>query len=212
MAVQNCRVARPYVAGSLWGDASQDRAYGNLRSAIWRLRKQAERLITADSSSLEVNPAAVVDIASVTKTADRLSNGSECRDADLDPNLFTREFLPGWYDEWTVVHRERLRQKSLHALEAIADRLTERGCHGEAIQAALAAVELDPLRESPHRCLIRSHVAEGNYSEAIARYDKYRSLLREELDLAPSPRMVAMIQEVTDHRRSGDATPALWAE
>lgn len=212
MALQNGRVARPYVAGSLWGDASQDRAFGNLRSAIWRLRKQAEPLITADSSSLEVNPAAVVDTASLTQAADRLNNGSDCRDADLDPNLFTHDFLPGWYDEWTVVHRERLRQRSLHALEAIADRLTDRGRHGEAIQAALVAVELDPLRETPHRCLIRTHIAEGNYSEAIARYVQYRSRLREELDIAPSQRMEAMIQELTSRRRFGDAISATWIE
>lgn len=198
MALQKGRVPRSYVAGTLWIDASQERAFGNLRSALWRLRRLAEPLISADGSTLEINQAAAVDTASLTHAAVRLCTpNAECNEADFNPALFTQEFLPGWYDEWTVVHRERLRQRSLHALEAIAERLTDRDRHSEAIQAALAAVELDPLRETPHRSLIRIHIAEGNHSEALAQYIQYRAQLREELGIAPSPRIEAIINQVT---------------
>lgn len=198
MALHEGRVPRSYVAGTLWIDTSQERAFGNLRSALWRLRRLAEPLVSADSSTLEINPTAAVDTVSLTQTAGRLCTpNSDCSETDFDPALFTQEFLPGWYDEWTVVHRERLRQRSLHALETIAERLTEKGRYGEAIQAALAAIQLDPLRETPHRCLIRTHIAEGNYSEALAQCIQYRAQLREELELAPSPRIEALMEQVT---------------
>jgi DNA-binding SARP family transcriptional activator len=198
LALQSGRVPRAYVAGTLWLDASQERAFGNLRSALWRLRRETETLIDADSQTLEVNPRAVVDIATVTRSADRLcASATECSEHDVDPTPFTKEFLPGWYDEWTVVHRERLRQRSLHALEAIAEHLTEMGRHSEAIQAALAAIEIDTLRETPHRCLISTHIAEGNYSEAVSHYNQYRDDLRRDLGISPSPRIQALVEQVT---------------
>lgn len=153
LPLQAGRVPRAYVAGTLWLDVSQERAFGNLRSALWRLRSKAKTLIDADTQTLELSLAAAVDVTAVVQCTERLgSPESTCSDTDFDATPFTEEFLPGWYDEWIVVYRERLRQRSLHALAAIARRLTDRGRHAEAIEAALAAIELDPLRKTPHRC------------------------------------------------------------
>ncbi len=57
------------------------------------------------------------------------------------------------------------------------------------MEAALAAIASEPLRESSHRALIAVHLAQGNQSEAIRQYRSYRRLIREELDLEPSPQM-----------------------
>jgi DNA-binding SARP family transcriptional activator len=45
----------------------------------------------------------------------------------------------------------------------------------------------EPLRESPHRLSVASHIAEGNHSEALQTYQSYRRLLDRELGVAPSP-------------------------
>ena len=63
--------------------------------------------------------------------------------------------LPACYDDWVLVQRDRFRQLRLHALEALCERLTASGRYGEAIDAGLAAVCAEPLRESSHRVLIR---------------------------------------------------------
>ena len=150
LALQTGRVSRAYVAGTLWLDGSQERAFGNLRSALWRLRCHTTDLVDADTQTLALTSTATIDVTTLIDTADRLCTPeSDWGDTDFDPTPFTQELLPGWYEEWTVVHRERLRQRSLHALEALAERLTTRGRYAAAIQAALAAIDLDPLRESP---------------------------------------------------------------
>ncbi len=43
------------------------------------------------------------------------------------------ELLPGWYDNWVVLQRERLRQLRMYASEALADELARVGRNGEAV-------------------------------------------------------------------------------
>jgi SARP family transcriptional regulator, regulator of embCAB operon len=96
------------------------------------------------------------------------------------------DLLPDWYDDWLVDDREGVRQLRLHALEVLSDELSLLGRHAEAIQAALAAVRLEPLRETAHATLIRAHLAEGNRSEARRQYYRCRDLLAAELAVEPS--------------------------
>jgi DNA-binding SARP family transcriptional activator len=201
LALNPGRRSRSYVAGTLWGDGTQDRAFGNLRSALWRVRRQTSALIDADTQALGLTPTTDVDVDAVLNCADRLhAPGTDRTEVESNPApnpaAFGQELLPGWSEEWVVVHRERLRQLSLHALEALADLLTDRGLHAAAIQTALSAIALDPLRESPHRCLIRTHLDEGNFSEAIAHYRDYECHLRTELGIAPSRHLEELIAQV----------------
>ncbi|WP_231851838.1 AfsR/SARP family transcriptional regulator [Modestobacter italicus] len=106
------------------------------------------------------------------------------------------DLLPGWYDDWVLVERERLHQLRLHALEATAARLAVHGRHWEALQAAYAAVRAEPLRESAHRTIVRVHLAEGNLAEAARAYELFRSLVESELGVLPTPRMTRLVQGI----------------
>ena len=85
-----------------------------------------------------------------------------------------------------LLERERVRQLRMHALEALAEKLAAAGRYGEAVQAAYAAVVAEPLRESAHRAVVRVHLVEGNVAEAVRAYDSFRTMLAEELGVAPS--------------------------
>jgi DNA-binding SARP family transcriptional activator len=111
------------------------------------------------------------------------------------PALST-ELLPGWYDEWALVEAEDWRQLRLHALEQLADRLTAREHYGDAAAAALAAVRVEPLRESPRAALIRVHIAEGNPTEALREFDRYGELLMLELGVGPTERLRALVADL----------------
>ena len=99
------------------------------------------------------------------------------------------DLLPDWCDDWVLDEREGLRQTRLHTLETLARRLGASGRHADAIQAALVAIRLEPLRETAHRSLIEIHLTEGNWSEACRQFQRYRKLLREELGVEPSDSM-----------------------
>jgi len=103
------------------------------------------------------------------------------------------DLLPGWYEDWVLLERERLGQLRAHALEVVAQRLAEAGRHGLAVQAAYAAVRAEPLRESAHRTVVRVLIAEGNLAEAMRVYQRFRGMLREELGIAPTPQMTRLV-------------------
>jgi DNA-binding SARP family transcriptional activator len=103
------------------------------------------------------------------------------------------ELLPGWYEDWVLVEAENWRQLRLHALEAAAGVLAAAGRFGEAVAAARAAVSADPLRESPRAALIAVHLSEGNQSEALLEFARYRRQLGEALALEPTDRLRALL-------------------
>ncbi len=198
LALQARPVLRVYVAGVLWIDAPEDRAFASLRSALWRLNKPACRLVDATSGQLRLAPGVRVDFRDATALAQRLLGGSAATDdRDVDWTPLAGELLPGWYDEWVLMERERYRQLGLHALEGLAQRYIDASSPGRALNPALAAVAGEPLRESAHRVLIRVHLAEGNGGEALRQYELCRRLLRDRLGLAPSPQLDALIQPLT---------------
>jgi DNA-binding SARP family transcriptional activator len=111
-------------------------------------------------------------------------------------SFLSADILPDWYEEdWVVLHRERYHQLRLHALEAMCDRFTAARRYGEAVEAGLAAVRAEPLRESAHRTLVRAHLAEGNRFEANRQYHNCRRLLHAELGLEPSPGLRELIAQ-----------------
>lgn len=198
LALNDRPLQRLYVAGKLWLDTTEERAFANLRSTLWRANRSDHRLVAVHSSQLALAAEVHVDVHEARGQARRLVEGTAAgEELGLDRLVLAGELLPDWYDDWVLIERERYRQLGLHALEALAGRLVELGRFGEAADAALAAIAGEPLRESAHRTLIGVHVAEGNASEALRQYELYRSMLSEGLSLAPSPRIEALVDELT---------------
>lgn len=188
VALHGPRVDRRFAAGSLWSDVSDDRAAGNLRSTLWRLRGAGITLIDSDKASLFLREQTSTDLGALRAWADCVLDGTLSR-ADLTVPDWTDmigELLPGWYEEWVVFERERVRQRLLHAFEALSRILCEAGRFGEAIDVAMDAVRMEPLRESAHRVLANAHLAEGNPVEARRTYLRYRDLIRGELGVDPT--------------------------
>lgn len=189
LALQDRAAHRAHVAGVLWSDVDESRACGNLRSALWRLRLPGVPLVEIVKDHLQLSPAVIVDVREAGHVARHLMNGTWSLAAEFDLRPFEGELLPGWYDDWILIERERFRQLCLHALETLCERLAGAGRFGAAVLAGVAAVTEDPLRESAHRALIKAHLAEGNPTEAIRQYRRYGDLLRSELGLEPSVHM-----------------------
>jgi DNA-binding SARP family transcriptional activator len=194
VALHERPLQRVYVAGSLWIQASDERAGASLRSSLWRLNRPGHRLVEATSTHLRLAPGVEVDVHRAFRLAERLLDGTASgEELDSASRTLGCEILPDWYDDWLLFERERFRQVSLHALEALTELLLRAGRVVRALEAALLAVRTEPLRESAHRALIRVHLAEGNRSEALRQYDLCRRLLRDRLDVEPSPQLLQLL-------------------
>ena len=128
-----------------------------------------------------------------------LNPGEQEQPGDLSDRAIaalSADLLPDWYDDWAIVEAEDWRQLRLHALDALTERLLAGGRFADAAGAALASVKAEPLRETAHAALIRVHLAEGNQAEALAAFERFRELLREELDIEPSPMLEALVKDL----------------
>jgi DNA-binding SARP family transcriptional activator len=187
---------RSYVAGSLWLDSSEERANANLRSALWRLHRNGQRLVDARGQCLALDANVVVDLRESEALAHRVLETRAGDELDIDPAALSGELLPGWYDDWILFERERFRQLRLRALDTLCDRLTEAGRFDAALEAGLAAVAGEPLRESSHRAVIRAHLADGNVAEAVRQYRLCRRLLHDHLGLEPSDQTDGLLENI----------------
>ena len=59
--------------------------------------------------------------------------------------------------------------------------------------AAMTVVRFEPLRETAQRALIEAHLAEHNRVEARRAFDRYRRLLHDEMGIAPSAELSALV-------------------
>ena len=190
---------RQHAAGTIWPESTDSHAHGCLRSTLWRLARIGS-LVESGSYGLRLVPDVWVDVAAYRSWATmivRIARSSTLESTPLDlvgpPG---GELLPGWYDDFLDLERDRLRQLRLHAAEASASLLCAEERYAEAIDVALEAVGIDPYRESAHRTLVLVHLAEGNVREAIARYEHFRALLHAELGLTPSASFQALLPTV----------------
>lgn len=199
LALHTSWVRRTLVAGTLWPESSEARAYASLRSALSRVERPVRQAVQATQMQLRLADGIIVDLARGRALAHRILAPGPLAEADLCPSAvedLSSDLLCDWYDDWALLEIEDWRQLRLHALEALAERLAAQRRFIEATRAALAAVKADALRESPHATLMRVHLAEGNRSEAIRELTRYEKLLSFELGIAPSPALRALVDTI----------------
>ncbi len=184
-------VDRLFAALQLWPDSCEDRAKANLRSTLWRLRKLPLEVLGVTGSRLRLADHVWIDVRHGVEEMAR--GGDALLESALPFRALLSDLLPDWYDDWLIIEREQLRQLTLSVLESHAQAALDRGDTATAIQLALSAAAVDPLRESAHRIVISAHVAEGNHWEARRNLAAYRDLLAAGTHLEPSPALERLL-------------------
>jgi DNA-binding SARP family transcriptional activator len=187
---------RSYVSGVLWPNCSDPHAHGNLRATLSRLHRRSPiHVLQSTGGALMLRAEVDVDVRRLVATASAVLNSVlPAPDRSTLRELSGDDLLVGWYEDWVLLDRERLRQLRLHALEALSAQFLGAGDAAAAVEAALATVAVEPLRESAHRAVIRAHLAEGNRVEALRQLGQLRHLLREELGVEPSTLVTDLIR------------------
>lgn len=202
LALQDMPRTRTYVAGTLWPDVTASRANANLRSSLWRATRTGHQVIDASTQELAISKHIDVDLHTAARHAHWLLDMSRSCDDILTAQTradLSADLLPEWSEnEWVLIEQEQYHELRLYALEAMTERLTVAGRHGEAVAAGLAAVRAEPLRESAHRVLMNAHLAAGNRGAALLQYEQCCRVLHDELGLEPSPTLRNLVSPHTE--------------
>ena len=190
--------SRAHLAFLFWPDTTETQARTNLRNLLHHLRRslpEADSYLEVSVQTLlwrsDVHFALdVADFESSLVKVDQLSHKNDSaiiREAlECAINLYKGDLLPSCYDDWILPQRERLRQSYLSALERLVGLAEEQRDYQAAIRSAQRLLQHDPLHEATYRNLIRLHALNGDRAGALRVYHTCTTILRRELDVAPS--------------------------
>lgn len=183
-----------------WPNQPPARSRSALASAVCRLRHalpdEARGLLATahDSPGLDRDAPISLDAESFA----RLVAPALAWDAPLLPAamrvrleeglaLYHGDLLSGWYEDWVLPERERLRILRLAALQRL---LEDRAAAGEA-EAALACgreiLKQEPLHEEVHRRMMEILASRGDRTRALLLYRDLERRLAAELGVPPDP-------------------------
>jgi len=179
-------VGRAELLEALWPDGRD----GGLAPLLSKLR----RVVPLEGTALALGDA-WIDVEAAADAVHRAESALARDEPHLawGPSqvaMFTaaRTFLAGEEAPWIDEERRALAELHLRALEAYAACGLAIG--GTELPAAVRAgrelTRLEPYRESGWRILMQALAVEGNPAEALQAYDRLRTLLRDELGVAPS--------------------------
>jgi DNA-binding SARP family transcriptional activator len=226
LAVAHLALSRPHpvtrerLIAALWGEdapASQSQA---LNVVLSKLRRALgpEVLLNAGERAVEITPAAEVDLDAAQPALDAAFAARDRADwravveaAGRVEALADAGLLPGYEAPWLEDPRRRLEELGLQARELRGDAgLALGGAElAAAERAAQELVDRAPFRESGHLLLMRVREAQGNLAEALRVHERLRTLLREELGVAPGPQVQAEFERMLKAEQAAPAHAAV---
>ena len=205
---------RERLAGLLWPASTEETARNNLRQALWRLRKAlpapaegGPEFLLADSFTIGFHPQARcwLDVSVIEETpgptwsADRLIQAVE---------VYRGELLPGFYEDWVVLERERLRGLADSRLHLLLDRLQEEERWPEAVKWAEHWVAGGEVPEPAYRALMLAHHRLGDVAAATAAYQRCVQALQAELSVEPSEQTSDLYAQISSGTLALGGAPA----
>jgi DNA-binding SARP family transcriptional activator len=182
--------SRDALAGRLWPAAGPVQAANNLRQRISRLRKDSGRQLFRTGPTLSLAEDADTDCGAL-------------QDLDAEALLAAGDLLAGrdygdneFLDRWVQQRRERLRGELAEALAGHAEPLQKRGELAAALRLAERIVVLLPQHEHAWRRLMRLHYLRGDRTAAVAAFERFEQLLREQTGARPGAETVQLLATI----------------
>jgi len=195
----------------LWGGVADANARNAFRQALHRLRTAlGEELVPPDRDRV-----VLAQSASLGVDRDDLISALEREDVVTAAALYRGDFLEGFdvgeplFDSWVDAERLRLRSRFQTTLRKGAEASLSSGRWLEALQLVQRLTSIAPYDEAGALLEANILVAAGRSGEAVASLRRFSQLLREQLDLQPSPRVTELLGRVerTDSRPVIEASP-----
>jgi DNA-binding SARP family transcriptional activator len=205
---------REVLSGLFWGERDESQARRCLSTTLWRLRHELEPegtvpgtfVITTQTGEIGFNCQTGhcwLDVAAFEeKTARALScspaemGAAEVQQLEEAAELYTGDLLEGFYADWVLHHRERLRGRYIKCLGRLMRYHAGQQGYEQSIQYGRKILELDPLREEIHREIMRLYHQNGERTQAVRQYESCCHILAEELDIPPMPETQALYKQM----------------
>jgi DNA-binding SARP family transcriptional activator/TolB-like protein/Tfp pilus assembly protein PilF len=195
--------SRSVLADLLWGDRIDRQARQNLRQCLMTVRRDlgaaADRLLAVDDRSITLNADAIeVDALRFMAAANAAEPAERLRCLEIPWGPFLAGFHAGAeaFEEWAAGERSRLAAVAVRTFSELAEACDAAGDGARAILAMERLVSIEPAEEERHRWLLSLEARYHGPDAALARASGLVATLRRELDAAPEPATLALIEEI----------------
>jgi predicted ATPase/DNA-binding SARP family transcriptional activator len=214
---------RERLAGLLWPDSSEENARSNLRHELWRLRKSLktdkQSYFITDDLTIVFNPSEdyFFDVHLLESTP---LEGSTTEDLIEALSAYQGELLPGFYEEWVSVERDRLNAYFEAKITRLLEMLQNDGRWGDVLVWGMRWTALGQWPEPAYRALMTAYSASGDLSKAAATYERFSRGVQKDLGIKPSEQTqalyknlksgqhtISLIQAPTSRNKSPSTTP-----
>lgn len=189
---------REKLAGVFWPDSSEELARRYLRNELWRIRKAVQQQPTggeyliADEYALGFNPLAEfwLDAAALAASANDLDSLTSTL------ALYQGELLPGFYEDWILLERERLYALFENKMQALLTQLIQAARWSSVLEWCEKWIALGQTPEAAYRGLLVAYAATGNRQQVVATYERCRTALEREVGVEPSEETRGLYEEI----------------
>lgn len=206
------RHRREKLAGLLWPEATETNARSYLRQALWRLRKALESGSLTWEDYLQISDISVTfdDQSDYWLDADLLLKSAEgwpMEELIEVIRLYRGELLPGFYDEWVGVERDRFQAAYHQKISMLLDCLIQARRWDEALKWGEQWIRLGHSPEPAFRALMNAHAGLGDQGMVSATYQRCVEALDRDLGLEPSPETRRLYEQLQSRemKRFGSA-------
>ncbi|MEZ4681526.1 MAG: BTAD domain-containing putative transcriptional regulator [Caldilineaceae bacterium] len=197
---------RERLAGLLWPDSSEANARRNLRQALWQIRRAlgepADTILVVDEISVAFNTDSPYNL-DAQRIALPVEEGVAAATLMEIVALYMGELLPGFYDEWVLLERERLQAQFERKFALLLERLVATQRWADILQWGERWIALGYTPEPAYRALMQAHAALGDMVSMADVYRRCTEALDRELSVEPSPQTQALYEQL----RNGEGVP-----
>jgi predicted ATPase/DNA-binding SARP family transcriptional activator len=197
---------REQLAGMLWPDFLASSARKNLRNAIWQLRRAlGDEYLIAGKDTIAFNTDAPYQL-DISQLQDKAA-ASDSQALMAAVSVYRGELLPGFYDDWVLLERERLRGLFESRMHTLLDRLAAESRWAEAQVFADHWIAQGQVPEPAYRALMMAAAARGDLAGTAATYRRCVQALKVELDVAPSAETHSLFERLSSGQLQAAPSP-----
>lgn len=203
------KVSQEKIMGALWPDAAGDKASGNFRTTLHRLRKllQYDNALIIEEGRLTLDNRYVwVDVWEMERKLSDLEHMFSTNNIDTNRvsqysntilSLYQGPFLGREAEQpWLLPLQEKLRNRMLKLLRCLGAYWEKKQHIEMAISSYNQAIEIDPLLENTYQKLMCLYASINQRSEALSTYQRCRKALSTTLGITPSNETVSLYKRI----------------
>jgi len=194
-------VSREEIVDTLWSGLAPDKAWKNLNSTLYYVRKaidigESGSIIATAGNEIRLKEDGLYcdlyeferNLKEIRRDSDRQGHLLERSEA-----LYAGSLLQGKSYDWAIEYSRRLERQYIELLELSARRDRQLSQPLNALHKYSEILKLDGIREDIHMETIRLYMELGRKHDALRQYRELEELLQRELGAMPDPKIKELL-------------------